>query len=265
VAVPGSVASMVLFIAFAWRWERAHVADYAWVAATALVSGLSISGILRGALLRVVRAQVRSEYHRQQAQILADGDVLTGLANRRSFFRRAEAVVGAGERFAVALIDLDGFKPINDTYGHGTGDDLLIAVSDRLRGVCGDTAFPARMGGDEFAVVLYGECDDARLNAFGARVCESLRQPYVLGPVSATLSASVGLVNGAPGLTVSQLLERADYALYFAKQNLRGAGHLHGAPRRRNARLLPGRPDAARLRSRQRAVDRLPAAGRRRQ
>jgi len=223
VAAPGSVASMVLFTVFAWRWEAAHVADYAWVAATALVSGLSISGILRGALLRVVRAQVKSEYHRQQAQILADCDVLTGLANRRSFFRHADAVMGVGTPFALALIDLDGFKPINDTYGHGTGDDLLIAVSGRLREVCGDMAFPARMGGDEFAVVLYGECDEAHLNAFGARVCEALREPYVLGSVAATISASAGLVHGTPGLTVSQLLERADYALYFAKQTLRGA------------------------------------------
>ncbi len=223
VAVPSSVVSIVLFLVFAWAYEGERFVDYAWVGATALLTGISISGILRAALLRVVRAQVKTEYHRQQAQILADCDVLTGLANRRSFFRRAEAVLTAGEPFALALLDLDGFKPINDTYGHGTGDDLLVAVADRLRDVCGDEAFPARMGGDEFAIVLFGEGDEARLNAFGVRLCEALRETYLLGSVAATISASAGLVHGTRALTVSQLLERADYALYFAKQNLRGA------------------------------------------
>ncbi|WP_443747984.1 putative bifunctional diguanylate cyclase/phosphodiesterase [Asticcacaulis solisilvae] len=223
VAVPGSLVSMVLFTVFAWRWEAAHVADYAWVAATALVSGLSISGILRSALLRVVRAQVTTECHRQQAQTLADCDALTGLANRRSFFRHAETVLAGDAPFALALIDLDGFKPVNDTYGHGTGDDLLVTVADRLRGVCGADGFPARMGGDEFAIVLTGDCHDDALQVFGARLCDALRETYVLGPVATTISASVGFVRGEAAFTVSQLLERADYALYFAKQNLRGA------------------------------------------
>ncbi|MBW8732746.1 MAG: EAL domain-containing protein [Asticcacaulis sp.] len=223
VVAPGSVISVVLFMVFAWRHEGPQFSDYIWVGGTALLTGLSMSGILRAAILRVVRAQVKTERHRQQAQTLADCDALTGLANRRSFFRHAEAVVADGLPFALALIDLDGFKPINDTYGHGTGDNLLVAVSQRLQTVCGNDAFPARMGGDEFAIILSGEYDEARLSAFGAQLCDALRETYVLGPVAATISASVGFVHGAPGLTVSQLLERADYALYFAKQNLRGA------------------------------------------
>ncbi len=223
VAAPGSVASMILFLVFAWRHEGARFGDYVWVGGTALLTGLSIGGILRAALLRVVRAQVTTECHRQQAQRLADCDALTGLANRRSFFRHAEAVLAAETPFALALIDLDGFKPVNDTYGHGVGDDLLVVVAERLREVCGDDGFPARMGGDEFAIVLTGACDDAALHAFGARLCQSLNETYVLGPVATTISASVGFVRGDAGLTVSQCLERADYALYFAKQNLRGA------------------------------------------
>ena len=223
VAAPGGIVSIILFMVFAWRREPAHFADYAWVGATALLTGLSISGILRAALVRVVRAQVKTEHHRQQAQKLADCDALTGLANRRSFFHRAEAVMAADEPFALVLIDLDGFKPVNDTYGHGTGDDLLVAVAGRLNAVCGTDAFPARMGGDEFAIILPGDHDDGALQAFGVRLCESLREPYALGPVVTTISASAGFVRSRPGYTVSQLLERADYALYFAKQNLRGA------------------------------------------
>ncbi len=223
VIAPGSVVSVVLLIVFAWRYESAQFTDYVWVGATALLTGLSMSGILRAAILRVVRAQVKTERHRAQAQTLADCDALTALANRRSFFRHAEAVVVAGTPFVLALIDLDGFKPINDTYGHGTGDDLLVAVAERLRTVCDNAGFPARMGGDEFAIILSGEYDEARLSAFGAQLCDALRETYVLGQVSATISASVGFVHAAPGLSVSQLLERADYALYFAKQNLRGA------------------------------------------
>jgi diguanylate cyclase (GGDEF)-like protein len=182
--------------------------------------------IVRQTLLRAVKSRIMAEALRTEAQAMADSDVLTGLPNRRSFFRVVEtALSGAGQKpFHLALIDLDGFKPINDIYGHSVGDTLLIEVGNRLRRVCGEQAFAARMGGDEFAIILYGDIAAADLDTFGVQLCDALRDTYFLGGVTANISGSVGFVRCATGqLTPSQLLERADYALYFAKQNLRGA------------------------------------------
>ncbi len=186
-----------------------------------------VSNSVRHALLSAVRAKVHAEKMRGEAQVLADCDALTSLPNRRSFFQQMDihlASAEADEPFDLALIDLDGFKPINDIYGHSVGDALLIEVAARLRETCGSDGFPARMGGDEFAIILPGRRSEIALQAFGNVLCEALRDPYVLGSVSAIISGSVGFVRClSGGQTSSQLLERADYALYFAKQNLRGA------------------------------------------
>lgn len=179
---------------------------------------------IRTSLLQAIRARVVAEELRNEAQKLADCDALTGLPNRRSFFTAFEAARAAGRGFDLLLIDLDGFKPVNDTYGHSVGDALLVEVAARLREVCGDSAIPSRMGGDEFAILTKAPLADEELEAFGARLCERLRDIYLLGGVSASISASIGMVRAKDaGLNVSQYLERADYALYFAKQNLRGA------------------------------------------
>ncbi|MGZ3304975.1 MAG: putative bifunctional diguanylate cyclase/phosphodiesterase [Asticcacaulis sp.] len=190
-------------------------------------AALAMSTLIRRTLFDAVRARARADRMREEMQALADCDVLTGLPNRRSFFREMDLALKAvadGEPFDVALIDLDGFKPINDIYGHSVGDELLIAVSGRLRDVTKGLGMAARMGGDEFALVLRGARSQAELEAFGALLCDALRETYLLGSVSANISGSVGFVRCADAsMSASQLLERADYALYFAKQNLRGA------------------------------------------
>ncbi len=226
VIVPSVVAALISGTAIAIAHHQAISRDSASFSLLVIPVLVATAAGVRHSLFQAVQARVTAEILRAEAQTLADCDALTGLANRRSFFRAADtAIAGAreGRPFALALIDLDGFKPVNDTYGHSVGDELLIAVAVRLRAVCGAAGFPARMGGDEFAIILDGDFDDERLEAFGDALCESLREIYLLGTVAASISASVGFVRHADGLTVSQLLERADYALYFAKQNLRGA------------------------------------------
>ncbi|WP_031236007.1 bifunctional diguanylate cyclase/phosphodiesterase [Asticcacaulis sp. AC402] len=201
---------------------------YIWASVGGLAMALGMGSVVRLTLYRAVRARVVADRLREEAQMLADCDVLTGLPNRRSFFRELErniAVLKARKvPFDLGLIDLDGFKAINDLYGHSVGDHLLIEVGERLRQTCGITGFPARMGGDEFAIILAGARSDDALKGFGAQLCDALRQTYHLSGVNANISGSVGFVHcDDTSVSASQLLERADYALYYAKQNLRGA------------------------------------------
>ncbi|GEP10379.1 GGDEF-domain containing protein [Methylobacterium gnaphalii] len=155
---------------------------------------------------------------------LAHTDPLTGLPNRRSFFSKLEQTIAeagpAGTSFAVGLIDLDGFKPVNDSFGHGAGDEVLIEVGERLDAIMSGIGWVARLGGDEFGVVVEGEHD---LDVIGRRICASLRQPYALREVTAQIGASVGFARfPCAAATAAMLVERADHALYHAKDCHRG-------------------------------------------
>lgn len=148
---------------------------------------------------------------------LANRDSLTGLPNRRSFIAELEARVDAvpGEGFALGIVDLDGFKAVNDLYGHGTGDALLIEASRRMSSIAGEGIVVARLGGDEFGILANAATD---LAAFGRTLCEVLRQPYELDDVAAEVTSSCGFAEYAEDCRTSkELFEHADYALYQAK------------------------------------------------
>ena len=158
---------------------------------------------------------------------LANLDSLTELPNRRAFFDRArDALRAAGKLrkpFAVAVMDIDGFKAINDLHGHVTGDRLLIEAGRRLRSVCGENAEVHRLGGDEFAFIVAEARDPTAILAFGDRLCAAITQPFKLPGATANVSASVGFaIYPIVGETAELLYERADYALYFAKTHRRG-------------------------------------------
>jgi diguanylate cyclase (GGDEF)-like protein len=158
---------------------------------------------------------------------LANMDSLTDLPNRRQFFARlndqfAEAR-SQPNAFAIGLIDLDGFKPVNDLFGHAVGDKVLVQVGRRLAVLAGEDAFIARLGGDEFGVILKGEVSEARLARFGDAVCQSLELSYEMPEATAKLSSSIGFAVYPGGdFDPEQLMEHADYALYNAKTNNRG-------------------------------------------
>ena len=159
---------------------------------------------------------------------LANIDSLTHLPNRRQFFARLDQKLAAARRnpelsFAVGLIDLDGFKPVNDLYGHAVGDKVLVEVGRRLAQFVDDRVFVARLGGDEFGFLFEETVSDDQLLELGRQFCAALELQYEMPEATARLSASVGLavhtaVRGGPG----QLMELADYAMYQAKQNERG-------------------------------------------
>ncbi|NLD77920.1 MAG: diguanylate cyclase [Acidimicrobiales bacterium] len=166
--------------------------------------------------LRYVQlALVRSAEHRQLSD-LADHDHLTGLANRGLFQRTVQAELAAGSTdVALMYCDLDGFKAVNDHFGHGAGDEVLVEVARRLRRAAEGFGEVARIGGDEFTLFVRTDADSAR--AAARRLVEALDAPIeVLGRV-VPLGLSVGLAIG-PARSVDELMRRADAALYTAKR-----------------------------------------------
>lgn len=158
---------------------------------------------------------------------LASIDSLTDLPNRRSFFASMQALTeqsrSTGESFGVGLIDLDGFKQVNDIYGHASGDIVLKEVGKRLTVFAEPDVFFARLGGDEFGVLVQHTGSHAAIAALGTRICEALSKPYWVSGNIAELSGTVGwAVFPETGSTVAQVFERADAALYAAKENHRG-------------------------------------------
>ncbi|WP_417427200.1 putative bifunctional diguanylate cyclase/phosphodiesterase [Hoeflea sp.] len=170
-----------------------------------------------------VRAELEA-ISRENAR-LANLDSLTELANRREFFARLEGLFDKleGKRLAVGVIDLDGFKPVNDLYGHKIGDKLLVEVGKRLADEAGDGNHIARLGGDEFALTVVDCPDDTQLLALGERICAALRTPFVLAETTVQISGSIGFsVYPDTAGHAQELYERADYALYCSKRTSRG-------------------------------------------
>ena len=153
--------------------------------------------------------------------LAASHDQLTGLANRNGFNTRLEAALSAARRenteLAVLCLDLDGFKVINDTLGHGAGDQLLIQVAQRMRDLARGSDIVGRLGGDEFAVVLPGANLTGAENV-ARRLLEAIRTPFTLGEETARIGVSIGIAAyPIDGGTAEQLLRNADSALYKAK------------------------------------------------
>ncbi|WP_460869647.1 putative bifunctional diguanylate cyclase/phosphodiesterase [Rhodococcus aerolatus] len=161
---------------------------------------------------------------RHQLERLALYDPLTGLANRGLLVDRiTHAVARAGrgaEVPAVLVLDLDGFKAVNDGFGHPVGDLLLVEVARRLLGVARGTDTVARLGGDEFAMVLDGSRQGALEVA--DRVLQALGHPIEVGGHSCWVSTSVGVAYGSAGASAQTLLRDADTAMYAAKARGRG-------------------------------------------
>ncbi|ACA21032.1 diguanylate cyclase/phosphodiesterase [Methylobacterium sp. 4-46] len=156
----------------------------------------------------------------ERTRFLAETDVLTGLANRSVFQARLSALDGpqARERGpgALLLVDLDGFKPVNDTFGHAAGDACLVEVAARLRALCREADLVARIGGDEFAILIGPSGGPAAAERVAARVLRALAAPMAPGGQVFQLGASVGIAL-ADGCGSADLFIRADLALYAAK------------------------------------------------
>ncbi len=158
---------------------------------------------------------------------MAHHDTLTGLPNRLLLQDRLSQVLAAlprgGAPVAVHYLDLDRFKPVNDRYGHATGDDLLKAVADRLRHETRPTDTAARVGGDEFIVVQTGIRTPADAEVLARRLVEAMARDFVIGEQTLHIGASIGVAL-APnhGVEPEELIRLSDAALYEAKSAGRG-------------------------------------------
>ncbi|GAA2508172.1 GGDEF domain-containing protein [Winogradskya humida] len=151
---------------------------------------------------------------------LAYHDGLTRLANRGQFMSRLHEAIAAGS-VTVFLIDLDDFKPVNDAYGHASGDQLLIEVANRLRACVRAGDLVARLGGDEFAVLVEGLPEDRRAGVANG-LALALHGTVRIGAAEVSLSASVGMATGKYGTSdPDSLLHEADMAMYAAKESRR--------------------------------------------
>jgi diguanylate cyclase (GGDEF)-like protein len=149
---------------------------------------------------------------------LADTDPLTSLKNRRALDRRLHEAIAAHQDFSIALLDLDGFKKVNDRHGHALGDALLIQVAERLMAQAGKLDMIARLGGDEFALFMPGTRSDTVLNDAMLGLISLLGLPYICDETWLHVSASVGVARaGKDGATAEDLLKVADRSVYLAK------------------------------------------------
>ena len=152
---------------------------------------------------------------------LAYRDALTGLANRRAFLDEVARMSSLHPQRALAMgmIDLDGFKVINDTYGHHTGDALLVETGRRFQQLDIGDAFVARLGGDEFAVLLRDVATLEDAQARFAQLAAAFDQPFIVGAQTFRLRASIGMAHDvSPAETSLALINRADLAMYEAKR-----------------------------------------------
>jgi diguanylate cyclase (GGDEF)-like protein/PAS domain S-box-containing protein len=160
-----------------------------------------------------------SERRERDARLLrlASQDTLTGLANKHQFTMLLQDKLASDLPASIILIDLDGFKEVNDTHGHGVGDSLLQAVSVRLSYLLSRDVSVARLGGDEFAALL-PTADRAMAEAAASAILNAFRKPFSLGPLELELSASLGVALApGDGADADELMASADFALYRAK------------------------------------------------
>ncbi|MGH3003783.1 MAG: putative bifunctional diguanylate cyclase/phosphodiesterase [Gaiellaceae bacterium] len=171
------------------------------------------------------RSELEQEILKEQVaerQHEAQHDDLTGLLNRRGFFAALHRALEAGDarEVAVLLLDLDGFKEINDTLGHDAGDALLVEIGARLRTVVRQGDSLARLGGDEFAIIARGARAVERAPEIGRRIRAALQVPFEVAGLALQVRASVGISDRREqSVSAEELVRRADVAMYQAKAN----------------------------------------------
>ena len=183
-----------------------------------------VKGQIQGDLLaRSIRYAIERKRTEERLTYLAQYDQLTGLVNRALFRDRLEQAVVRARRtnqgFALLLLDLDRFKAVNDTMGHDAGDALLKIVADRLKSCVREVDTVARMGGDEFTMILEGTATEVGASTVAKRIVHTVSQPCAVSGRQVTVGVSIGLTLFPHDQSdVGDLLKHADAAMYQAKE-----------------------------------------------
>jgi diguanylate cyclase (GGDEF)-like protein len=212
-----ALACPVLLAVEASAGQRVHALPIAF-------GSIAAFGLVMLRLADVMHRQQRAE---AQLRYQAFHDSLTGLANRALFYDRLEHALELSRRsprgLAVLLIDLDRFKPINDSLGHAAGDELLVAVADRISGCMRSADTAGRLGGDEFVVLAEGVATVEEARGVAERVIEVLSEPLSLAGTEISVRASIGVAFAPTAVEdADELLNNADAAMYTAKREAAG-------------------------------------------
>ncbi len=206
-----SIASM-LFLAD--RAPEAQFEQFAFIGLATSFASFGMATLLRMAILRQIDARLLADQ-------LAASDSLTGIANRRAVFATMARLEKAQSPFWVGILDLDGFKAINDIYGHAIGDVLLADVVNRFTPFASATVHFGRIGGDEFAILVEGSDDPAPVRQLGDAIIASIREPFVHGLLRLSVGGTIGFAHCPRGGQAVEVYEQADFALYSGKQRAR--------------------------------------------
>ena len=241
-ALPKAAATMVIassstiVVCFLSRHEQASTVlalVVAFVSAVVLIvlkeSSSSFHELIRSRLMLDIRRRASEEAERRATE-LANTDVLTGLANRRRFESIIREKAAAGTSFGVALIDLDGFKPVNDVYGHPAGDVVLKQFATRLSQAVPGASIIARIGGDEFAIISEGVSNATQASALGDRIRGLTDAPFPLEHGAVRIDCTQGYAfHPTSSTSPTDLIRAADAALCRAKSEARGSIGLYDA------------------------------------
>lgn len=186
-----------------------------------------------GGALRTFTDVTQRKEAESRIRHVAEHDGLTGLLNRTAFLHSLQAAVTDARRpgrgFAVLYVDLDGFKPVNDRFGHAVGDQLLIWVAQQLTQAARGDDVVARLGGDEFALLQRGVSDPDSAYRLAERLVQAIGQPTEIESHFIQIGASVGIVMAsADAADAEELLRKADSAMYLAKASGRGCARIYG-------------------------------------
>ncbi|MEL7198980.1 MAG: EAL domain-containing protein [Pseudomonadota bacterium] len=230
------VLAFVAMSAFAPRLDSGSLAAYGYLTFGAAMSSIAIAYYLRKAIARIAEANLNARQKLTSAQELSDqlredslSDSLTGLPNRRAFFARfnqyspttddpSKMDRGNQNPSWLILLDLDGFKAVNDIHGHLIGDQLLIAVSERLRSFSPEDIHVSRMGGDEFNLIVSGNLTQQNVLERSKALLAEIAKPYLVDDRQVLISCSAGCVRVDSGNHAEPQISKADYALMEAKK-----------------------------------------------
>jgi diguanylate cyclase (GGDEF)-like protein/PAS domain S-box-containing protein len=198
--------------------------------------GETLSYVCLSSDISILKAQ------QSELELMALHDTLTGLPNRALLNDRLNMALAevrrSGGKMAVCFIDLDGFKPVNDTYGHETGDLLLIEAAQRMTTILRATDTVARLGGDEFILILSEIQSEKEFLGMLSRIMDAIARPYTIGEITVSISASIGVtLYPDDNVDADTLLRHADQAMYLAKEKGRNRFHFFDVVDDRNAHI----------------------------